>query len=148
WHILQRKVMTKPLNVQRGHYPRMHQNCFNLRTENEAAALFLVIEWLNPQTIACDEQPLAGGIPNGESKHAAEFLNAVLAHILVEVYDDLRIARGAKHVTPRAQCLLKFTIVIDLPVKNDRYLPCLIRDRLFPAGKVDNTEPLHAHSEV
>ena len=87
---LEKRVQRLPVELARCQ-PRRVQ-CLELGGECDSPRRGDHIERLDPETIACEQQRLLGGVPNGEGKHPAQRCDAVSAALLVEVHDGLGVA--------------------------------------------------------
>ena len=75
----------------------------DLGAEDDAAAGQLgVVERLDAQPVAGEQQPARAGVPHREREHAAEAIDAALAPLFVAVDDDLGVGAGAEAMCPRA----------------------------------------------
>src|SRR5947209_3829198 len=98
--------------------------------------------------VAGQEEPAPAEVRQGEGEHPAELLDALLAPLLVSVYDDLGV--GVRHeLVPFApQLLLQFEVVVHLAVVGDPQRPVLVRHRLVAALRVNDGEPAVAEGHV
>ncbi len=69
-------------------------------------------------------------VPDGECKHAAQLLDAVLTALLVEMNDDLGVGLRLENVALAAKRAPQFLIVINLAVEDDPDASVLIGKRL------------------
>jgi len=91
-----------------------------------------VVERLDAESIACDEQATSGAIPDREGEHAPEAVDALRAQLLVEIQDDFRISVGAKAVPPLFEPGALFLKVVDFAVVDDPQGSVLRGHRLVP----------------
>jgi hypothetical protein len=119
-----------------------------LGTEGEPRVLRPVVERLDPDPVAGDEEPLPVGVPDGEREHAAEPVDHLLPVVLVQVDEGFGVAARAKPVAPALQLRAERVVVVDLAVEDDHDRAVLVGDRLVPAGHVDDAEPAHADRDA
>src|SRR4026209_1640904 len=100
--------------------------------------MFGVIQRLDPEAVAPQEQLLASHIPNREREHAAEVIDEMLAVILVEMDQAFGIRAGAEHVAAAFECVTQLSVVVDLAVEDDPDAAIFIRDRLAPGVETDD----------
>ncbi|PYU09828.1 MAG: hypothetical protein DMG37_22225 [Acidobacteria bacterium] len=74
--------------------------------------------------------------------------DAIVTVFFVKMDNRLRIAIGSEPVTTLFQTGAKFSVVIDLAVKNDPNVPVLIAHRLMPAGQIHDTQPAEAEGHL
>src|SRR5581483_7731634 len=91
WRGQRRKEMINRVIVDLATYGRHLKNCFQLRCEQQLAADFGVVEWLDPQTIATEEKAPAARVPQRERKHAAQLIDEIGTVLLIQMHDDFRI---------------------------------------------------------
>ena len=66
--------------------------------------------------------------------------------VFVQVRQDLGVTVRAEGVPPVDQVATQFTVVVDLAVEHHGDGAVFIRDRLRPAGQVDDAEAAHAEA--
>src|SRR5262249_36218891 len=79
-------------------------------------------------------------VPQGEGKHAAQFLDQPLALVLVEVNEHLGVTLSAEDVSPGFQALSQLLKVVDLSVEHHLDRAVLVPQRLGPAAQVDDRQ--------
>ena len=99
-----------------------------------------VIEWLDAQTVAGDEQLALAFIPNRKREHAAQVLNASRAVLFVEMQDRLRVRVRAIAMTARFEQRAIVCMIIDLAVIDDVQRLVLVRHRLMPARDINDAQ--------
>ena len=124
------------------------QERLDLRGEGEAAIPLGVEQRLLTEVIAGDEQALAAAVPDREHEHAPEPLEHPLAFVLEQVHEDLGVGAGAELVPAPPELLPQLLVVVDLAVEDHLQVAVFVRDRLVPAGEVDDAEPTHAEPEA
>src|SRR5246127_310504 len=103
------------------------EECLDFRSEDYRGARLRVVERLDSDAVASQEQRFVPIIPNGEGKHSAQFFNAGFAQVFIEVNDCLRVALRSKTVAAAQQILTKLLIVVDFTVENNVDAAVLIR---------------------
>ncbi len=63
--------------------------------------------------------------------------------LLVEVQQGLAIRAGAQVVALRSQVARELAVVVDLAVGDQPQRAVLVRQRLVPAGEIDDRQPPH-----
>ena len=113
--------------------------------EGEGAGVIAVMQRLDAETVARQEQPPVAGIPDGEGPHAIEAQLALRAPLRIGGEDDLAVGVGDKTVAEAAQLLAQLEIVVDLAVIGQPVAPFGIGHRLpGPFGEVEDGEPTMA----
>src|SRR5207249_9261743 len=79
------------------------QNRLDLRREQELVRRERVVQRLDAEPIAREEQPPPGPIPEREGEHAIQALDAALAIVFVRVHDRLGVAARPVAVAPRLE---------------------------------------------
>ena len=95
------------------------ENRLDLGAEDEPIVADGPVERLDPQSIAREQQPPAGGVPDGEREHAAEAVNTVVPPLLVRVDNRLGIAAGVITVSGGLELRAQVGVVVDLAVEHD-----------------------------
>src|SRR5438105_4907025 len=67
------------------------QDRLQLRTEGAAVRCERVLERLDTQPVACQQQAAAAGVPEREREHPPQACQAVEAVVLIEMDDDLDV---------------------------------------------------------
>src|SRR5260221_10046243 len=76
-----------------------------------------IIERLFPKSVTDDQQFAPGRIPDCIGKHATKFGYALLAFLLVQVQQNLRVAPGSKAVSLRCQVTPELLVVVDFAIE-------------------------------
>src|SRR5438270_4089244 len=97
----------------------MRQYGLDLRPEQQPASIEVVIERLDSQPVARDEQPPLAPIPDREGEHAAQVLHAIAAIFLIQMNNAFCIAFGAVAMSARLKTGAEVLVVIDFAVVND-----------------------------
>ena len=88
------------------------------RGEAEAAEVFAVVQRLDAEAVARQEQRLA--VPDGEREHAVQALDAGFAPFQKRPQDDFGVAVGVKNMAARDQLDAQFRVVVDGAVEHQR----------------------------
>ena len=116
--------------------PELEQR-LELGGEGQPAANGAVVERLDPEPVAGEEQPAAAAIPECEREHAGERADAGVAVSLQEVEHDLRVGGRDEGTVERATQL---EVVVDLAVVAQHQGPKLHR-LAARRGQVQDREP-------
>ena len=113
--------------------------------EDEGAGVIAVMQRLDAEAVARQEQPTLSGIPDGEGPHAIEAQLALLSPLRIGGEDDLAVGVGDETVAEATQLLAQLEIVVDLAVIGQPVAPLGIGHRLAgPFGEVEDGEPTMA----
>src|SRR5688572_6019285 len=121
---------------------RVRHERLELRAEDELAiSQERVMERLDAEPVAREEQRLAVLVPQRESEHAAEALDARGTPRFPGVHDRLGVALGMEHV-PEARKLRNDGLkVVNLAVEHHNDGAILVVERLLASSQVDNGKP-------
>jgi hypothetical protein len=86
-------------------------------------------------------QPL-GEIDQDEGELALQMGEQILAVLLIEMHDQLAVAMGAEHMTPRLKLRLPLGIVEQLAVADDGDRAVLVENGLVAVRDTDDAKPL------
>ena len=103
-------------------------------------AAVIVVERLDPQAIASQQEALLPAVPQGECKHPAESRDTVVAVFLIGVDDRFRVGARFEDVPARDEFRRELGVVVYLSVENDHNGAVFVEDRLFAAAEIDDTE--------
>src|SRR5512136_1441938 len=117
----------------------MGKHRLDFRSEQQTLRRQLVVQRLDAQAVARDEERSCVAIPDGKGEHAAQMLHTVRAVLLEKVNDGLGIAMRAVAVAARDELLAQGKMVINFAVEYDPERAVFVRNRLMSAGNVDNT---------
>ena len=92
---------------------------FNLRAENNAIGIDCVVQRLDAQAIARQQEAALAAIPDGEGEHAAHLFDARVAQLGVKVKDNFRVRGGAERVAAGKQPFAQFGGVVAFTVVCD-----------------------------
>ncbi len=140
-HVLQREV-----RVDRGRAPllrdlRVFEQRLDLGSKHDARRQQRVIQRLDAQPIAHEQQAPPRPVPQREREHPAEARHRALAPLFVRVNDDFRVGVRAERVAARFELHSKLGEVVDLAVEDRPDRPVFVRQRLIAGRQVDDAEP-------
>jgi hypothetical protein len=119
------------------------QDRLDLRGEDQLVPGQRVIERLDPQPIAGQEEPAPLAVPQGEGEHPAQGLDATILVFLVEMKDRLVVAVRPVAMAPLFQIRPELGVVVDLAVADNPDALVLVRHRLAAAlGIHDRQSPM------
>ena len=143
------EVVLDGLVVEVAPQARMHQEGLQLRGEEDRAVRQLrVVERLDAQAVAGQEQHPLPFVPEAEGEHAAEAIDAAFAPFLPGVDDHLGIAMRPEDVAFRLKLPRQFLEVVDLAVVDDDDRAILVEERLLAGGQIDDREPAVAEADA
>ncbi len=122
---------------------RLLEQRLELGGEGERALAQAVVERLDPEAVAGEQQALLALVPDRHREHAAQPLGEALAVLLVEVDEHLGVGGGAEAVAAALELTAQLAVVVDLAVLDDDDAAVLVGDRLIAAGEVDDRESPH-----
>ncbi len=125
----------------------MGKHCLDFRSEQQPLRRQFVVQRLDAQPVARDEERFRVAIPDGKGEHAAQMLHTVGAVLLEEVNDGLGIAVRAVVVAALDELFAQGKMVINFAVEHDPERAVFVRNRLMSTRNVDNAEPPHADSD-
>jgi hypothetical protein len=135
---LELQVQIEGLKVQSGPEARERFKCAHLRSEGKDAAALKVEQRLDTDTVPSKEKLVLSLIPDGESKHAPEALQARLTPFLVSVDDHLRIGSGPKAMPLTYEFIPECKEIVDLAVEGNTKDPVIRGEWLHPADGIDD----------
>ena len=144
----QRQVLVERLEVGLRRLGERGQDRLDLRGEEEAAAVGAEEERLLAEAVAGEEEPAPAAVPDGEGEHAAQLVDDVLAALLVEVEDDLGVARRLEAVAAPLEVAAQLAMVVDLAVENDPRRAVLVPHRLVAAREIDDRQAPHGEADL
>src|SRR5882672_2189646 len=126
-----------------------HQRA-NFGGKQESPVGVRIVEWLDPQAVARDENSrvacgipgsaASSSVPNGEGEHPAEFTDALVAPFFVGMDDDFGVGMRAKRVAAPFERAAQLLVIVNLAVEDDRDVVCFVEEGLVAAGKVNDAE--------
>ena len=82
-----------------------------------------VVDGLDPEPVASDEELALAGVPDREREHAVEAVEASRAPLLVGAKHDLRVGSGLEGAAALRELGCQFSEVVELAVVEITYLP-------------------------
>ena len=101
-----------------------------------------------PQAVATDHQATARGIPDRQREHPPEEVEEAGAFVLVEVDQNLGIARGPESMPPGFEAVAKLGEVVDLAVEDGQDGAVLVGQGLVATGQVDDRQAAKPERDV
>src|SRR5215470_4827007 len=98
------------------------------------------VERLDAETVACEQQPAPGLVPNGKREHAVEVVDAVVAPLLVGVHDGFGVGTRAVDVTAGFELAPDERVVVDLAVEDHPDVAALVGQGLLAVPKIHNAQ--------
>jgi hypothetical protein len=119
------------------------KKCLDFRCKCQLACCGIepVIERLDAESIARNEQPLLTDIPDGKSEHAAQPCGHRFAPLLVPVDDNFGIRSRPERVTTSDELGAQLGKVIDFAVEDYADRLVFVEHWLSAAGDVNDCEP-------
>jgi hypothetical protein len=115
-----------------------------LRAEQERGRAPVVVERLDTEPIAREQQPPRAGVVDRDRPHTVEAGEALLAPFVVGLRHHLGVARACELAAERLQLCAQLAVVVDLAVE-DKPPACAGRERLVAVlGQVDDRQPVVA----
>ena len=123
----------------KGVEPRLHagngQERLDLGREMEPALTPCVVKRAHAHAVAGEEQALAACVMYREGEVAIELLNAVRPKLVIEVQNDLGVARCAKAMTAAFKVLAQFDVIEDLAIIGDVELSSALVMGCWPSAR-------------
>ena len=119
----------------------------HFRPEIERTFSDSVIQQLDTECIAGQNQALFPDVPNRQAEHAIETIQYFVAPMLVSVNNDFRIGIGLEYVAEALEFLSEFFKVINLAVEDHPDGFFSIGHGLMTASQIDNRKAAEAKSE-
>ncbi len=126
------------------------QQRLELAGEGQAAASGVVAidQRLLAHPVAGQDERAAGRVPDRQGEHPAQQAEHPRPLVLVEVDEDLGVALRAERMPLGLQPTAQRGEVVDLAVEDRPDGAVLVRERLMPAGQVDDRQPAEAQRGV
>src|SRR5215470_7155247 len=96
--VSKRQVDVEQRSIQRTWHTGCKQT-LHLRAKYDPLRIDPIMQWLDAETVARQQEPPAGMIPDGEGPHSVEPLEAALAPARVGLENHLRVRVGAEGMT-------------------------------------------------
>src|SRR6185295_9478359 len=97
----------------------------------EVAAIPLIVEGLDPESIARAEQLALLSVPDREAEHSIETLDTGVAVAAIGREDDLGVAAAAETRALALELGAQLDVVVDLPVVGDPAVTLGVAHRLM-----------------
>src|SRR5262245_57648564 len=111
--------------------------------KGELATGDAVVEGLDAEPVAREDQAAVASVPDRDREHPAQRVHEAGAPVLIEVDEDLGAAVGGGCVSPPAELLPELAVVVDLAVLDHLDAAVLVADRLIASREVDDREAAH-----
>lgn len=92
------------------------QDRLGLRRKEEALTLLMIKQRLLAQVVLCQEKAAVALVPNRESEHAAQMVDAIGAVVPVEMKDHLDVGLGGEDVAAGRELTPQLRRIIDLAI--------------------------------
>ena len=126
-------------------HARVLEDGLDLRAEHQPAVSLRVVERLDADAVAGEQQPPAHGVVQGEAEHAAQVVDHVDPVFLVAVQDHLGIGVAAEAVPFCLELGAQFLKIVDLAVEHQADGVVLVEHRLAAVlAQVDDRQPAEA----
>ena len=131
-----------------GHF----ENGLLLRCEGGAAVGGGVVQRLDAEGVAGEEELLLHRVPDGDAEHAAQMLDDVGAPVVKADHDGLSVARGVEGIACVGQLPAEFHVVVDLAVERHGVTVRLVfgapHERLVRMLQVDDRQAVETEHDV
>src|SRR5438445_12566517 len=97
-----------------------------------------VVERLNSEPVANQNQAPFALLPDGCGKHAPQLLEACYVPFDKGAQNNFRVAMRFEFVTERLEFLAQFGVIVDLAIECDGRVSAIGVHGLIAAGKIDN----------
>jgi len=101
--------------------------------EAQRCAVQRVIQRLDAETVARQEQRALAQVPDGEGEHAVEVRHAVFAPSMIGLEDHLAVAVGEEVIPHLLQFFAQLAVVVEGAVEYQRQMQRLVQHRLARA---------------
>src|SRR5574342_742125 len=118
-HVLVRKIFIERAQVDISADLGMFKERFDLRTEDDAAIVETIMEWLLADSIPREKQSFLAAIPNGEGKHSAQPIQTPNTILFIKVDNHLRVRVRLEAVTVFFQFGPQLAKIVDFTVEGD-----------------------------
>ncbi len=145
---MQGQLVMQADRVDRGVDAARGEQCLGVGGEPQSSRVTREVERFDAETVAGQEQPSLGRVPDREREHAVQSLDALLAPGMVRLDDDLAVAVGEEVIAGGTQFVAQLRVVVDGAVEHQRQAQLGIDQRLAGAVReVDDCEALVAEGE-
>ena len=119
---------------------RLAHQRLQLGREGERVSGQPVVERLDAETVAREDEALSPRVPDRDREHPPETLREKRPVLLVEVREDLRVALRAEGMALVDELGTQLAVVVDLAVLHDGDRAVLVRQRLVARLQVDDRQ--------
>ncbi len=146
-HSVEKELVENP-HVRSARDARVLEERFQLGGEAEPPGSRVVIEGLDPEPIAGEEQLVRAPVDDREGEHPRQVGDTGSAPLLVGAQHGLCVRMiGHEAVTGPDELPSQFGVVVELPVEHDAGPGALRADGLFSTFDVDDGESPHPDGE-
>src|SRR5882757_1448391 len=145
-HVAEIQIFEQALRIDFGQFWSHGQDRLNLRREVKLVPNLRIMKRLLAQTVPGQNKFALHLVINGQRKHAAQFLDAIRAQILVEMNDDFCIASGIEAMSAPFQLGTQLGKIVDLAVVDDPCAAIFVEHRLMSASEIDDAQAAHAQT--
>ncbi len=144
------EVVVERFLVQLGRHRRVGEDGFDLRGEEEAAALVPEVERLDADAVAREHESFAPLVPECDGEVALYLFDEVEAALLVEVDDGLAVGARVVDVAALLKTFAQLGMVVNLAVEDEPHArPVAAAHRLMAGGReVDDREAAEAETQT
>ena len=136
------QVVIERCQVDAPRHLRVLEDRLDLRAEQNPAGKHGVIEGLDADPIAHQEELPMTGVPDRQCEHALEAAHEVGSLFLIEMNECFRVGARSVGVTLRLQLFPQAGVVVDLSVEGNPDRAVLVRHRLSAGGRqIDDRQP-------
>lgn len=100
-------------------HQRVGEDGLGFRAEEHSSRGRVVVEGLDPETVADEEEFLACGVPDGDGVHAVQAAHEVGAPLEVSAQRHLGVAGGGEPMPVQGEFGAQLTVVVDLAAVGD-----------------------------
>src|SRR5262249_8414634 len=134
------EVLEERLAIPGAIDPGQPQERLDLRGERQAPGIQAVVQRLDPEPIAHQQETPSVAIPDGDREHPVQSLREGVAEFLVRSEHHLRIAARGERSTAPLELLAQLPEVEDLAVVDDGPATICGQHRLVTALEIENRE--------
>ena len=144
--ILERKIGVERTLIKALFKIRVLQNALDLGGVDKVVADLRVVQRLDAECVARQEQRFFLDIVNRKGEHTAQTRQHLFLPLLKAVDQHLAVGFGRKRVTLCLQRLAQLLVVVDFTVECENHGLVLVEDRLVACIQVDDGQAPEAHA--
>src|SRR5262249_38046751 len=144
----EREEMIEGVEIQIAWQIRRLEQRLDLRSEVHAPADYSVVQRLDADAIARQQQGSRPLVPDRQTEHAAEPRDGIRSPLLIGVDDRFRVGGRVEAMSGRLELAPQLAEVVDLAVEDDPDRPILVVNRLMPGRQVDDAQTPHAERRL